>query len=130
MLFTHIAERKPVQPTFSNQFVSQLSADPVTENNIRQVHHALWSMVQPTPVLKPKLVLWSEETARLLSVSANLIKDADFINVLGGNAVGSNSTPYATVYGGHQFGHWAGQLGDGRAINLGEIAGYTMQLKG
>jgi uncharacterized protein YdiU (UPF0061 family) len=130
MLFTHIAERKPVQPTFSNQFVSQLSADPVTENYIRQVHHALWSFVQPTPVLNPELVLCSEETASLLNVSANLKKDADFINVLAGNAVGSNSTPYATVYGGHQFGHWAGQLGDGRAINLGEIAGYTMQLKG
>jgi len=51
-------------------------------------------------------------------------------DVLAGNAVVPGSLPYATVYGGHQFGHGAGQLGDGRAINLGEIGTYTLQLKG
>jgi serine/tyrosine/threonine adenylyltransferase len=56
--------------------------------------------------------------------------DADTLAIVSGNGVAEGSIPYATVYGGHQFGHWAGQLGDGRAINLGEIGAFTLQLKG
>jgi len=75
-------------------------------------------------------VACSDETATLLGLTAAEMADPAFIAVLAGNALGSGSQPYATVYGGHQFGHWAGQLGDGRAINLGEIGPYTLQLKG
>ena len=134
MLFILFAAGKPVQPIFSNQFSKSLPADPIPENSTRQVQHAALSFVQPTPVLNPKLVLWSDETADLLSMSADLKNNADFMNVLAGNVMGQNSKPYATVYGGHQFGHWAGQLGDGRAINLGELPShaklYSLQLKG
>ena len=126
----HIA----MTPEFSHQFISRLSADAVTENSTRQVHHAVYSFVAPTAVLNPELLLWSDETAHLLSLSGELKNNADFVRVLAGNAIGQNSKPYATVYGGHQFGHWAGQLGDGRAINLGELqsadALFTLQLKG
>ena len=57
-----------------------------------------------------------------------------FVEVFSGNQVLPGMDPHATCYGGHQFGNWAGQLGDGRAINLGEInvgdAHYMLQLKG
>ncbi len=58
-----------------------------------------------------------------------------FRSVFGGNALLPAMQPYAACYGGHQFGHWAGQLGDGRAINLGEVINphgqrWTLQLKG
>ena len=123
-----------MQPIFSNQFSKSLPADPIPDNSTRQVKHAALSFVQPTPVLNPKLVLWSDETAAILGLPEDLKNDVDFINVLAGNAVGKNSMPYASVYGGHQFGHWAGQLGDGRAINLGELPSngnlHSLQLKG
>ena len=121
-------------PAFSNQFSKSLPADPASENSTRQVQHAALSFVKPTPVKNPQLLLWSDETVDLLNLSTDLKKDADFIDVLAGNIVGQNSKPYATVYGGHQFGHWAGQLGDGRAINLGELQSgetlFSLQLKG
>ena len=115
---------------FQNRFSQALPTDPETGPSTRQVHHALHSAVQPEPVLNRKLLLWSEPTAELLNLSPATASDEMFLDVLAGNALGENSQPYATVYGGHQFGHWAGQLGDGRAINLGEIDGYSLQLKG
>ncbi|MBP6534509.1 MAG: YdiU family protein [Arenimonas sp.] len=119
-----------MQPTFSNAFVHALPADPSTDTGTRQVHQAVYAFVRPTPVSNPKLLLCSPETANLLGMTPERVGSPEFTAVLAGNDVGAESKPYATVYGGHQFGHWAGQLGDGRAINLGEIAGYTLQLKG
>ena len=134
MLFTSFTAGNALQPNFNNQFSETLPAEPNVENTIRQVQHAALSFVQPTPVLNPELVLWSDETADLLSLSVDLKNNTDFMNVLAGNVLGQNSKPYATVYGGHQFGHWAGQLGDGRAISLGELqspdSSFTLQLKG
>ncbi|MDB4274092.1 YdiU family protein, partial [Algibacter sp.] len=61
-------------------------------------------------------------------------KGRDFLNVFTGNEVLKNTYPYAMCYGGHQFGNWAGQLGDGRAINLFEVEhnnkNWILQLKG
>jgi uncharacterized protein YdiU (UPF0061 family) len=84
-------------------------------------------------VQAPGLIGWSEELAADLGIQKPATQEE--INVLGGNALAAGMKPYAACYGGHQFGHWAGQLGDGRAITLGEwIApdGSTreLQLKG
>jgi uncharacterized protein YdiU (UPF0061 family) len=119
-----------VQPTFSNAFSHALPADPSTDAGTRQVHHAVYAFVRPTPVTHPRLLLSSAETAGLLGLTSACLGGPAFTAVLAGNAIGAGSMPYATCYGGHQFGHWAGQLGDGRAINLGELGGYTLQLKG
>lgn len=123
-----------MQPAFNNLFSTHLPGDPISDNGTRHVQNAAYSFVQPAPVLHPELLLWSEETAEQLDLPAGLNDSAEFINVLAGNVLGQNSKPYATVYGGHQFGHWAGQLGDGRAINLGELPSgskhFTLQLKG
>jgi len=107
--------------TFDNQFRRELPGDPETSNTTRQVNGAVWSPVMPTPVASPRLIAYSQEMANELGLSAAMMQSTEGVNALGGNGVFAGSEPYATVYGGHQFGHWAGQLGDGRAIYLGEV---------
>jgi uncharacterized protein YdiU (UPF0061 family) len=99
-----------------------------------QVHGALWSPVTPTPVGAPKLLLGVREVAELVGLSMEELASPAWVEALAGNRVLDGMSPYAACYGGHQFGHWAGQLGDGRAITLGEVvhAGrrWELQLKG
>lgn len=85
-----------------------------------------FSRVTPTPVQNVELLAWSPEAAALIHWQPT----PEAIQVLGGNALLAGMDPIATRYGGHQFGHWAGQLGDGRAILLAEQNGYEIQLKG
>ena len=120
---------------FDNTFVRKLPADPEQGPRVRQVHGALYSRVHPTPVAAPRLLAYSREVAALLGIDAAAIASPEFAQVFGGNALLDGMQPYAANYGGHQFGHWAGQLGDGRAITLGETinaAGerWELQLKG
>ncbi|WP_448101681.1 protein adenylyltransferase SelO [Luteibacter jiangsuensis] len=117
---------------FDNAFVRELPADPETANVPRQVTGAAFSWVEPTPVPEPAIVAVSDDVASMLGVSASA---PDFAQVLAGNARWPGMTGYAMAYGGHQFGHWAGQLGDGRAIGLGEVlterhGRQELQLKG
>jgi serine/tyrosine/threonine adenylyltransferase len=119
---------------FDNRFVRELPADPETDNFTRQVQAALWSSVRATPVAAPKLLAYSREVADMLGLNDADMHDADMVNTLGGNQLLPGMQSYATRYGGHQFGNWAGQLGDGRAILLGELMHkaerYELQLKG
>ena len=120
---------------FDNAFLRELPGDPVADDpRPRQVHEA-WSRVAPTPVRAPRLVAHSREVADSLGFTAEDVRSPAFAEVFGGNALLPGMDPYATNYGGHQFGHWAGQLGDGRAITLGEAvsadgARHELQLKG
>jgi uncharacterized protein YdiU (UPF0061 family) len=120
---------------FDNAFVRDLPGDPETGPRLRQVEGALWSGVAPTPVASPRLVAHSREMAERLGLAEADVAAPEFAQVFGGNALLPGMQPYAANYGGHQFGHWAGQLGDGRAITLGETinaAGerWELQLKG
>jgi uncharacterized protein YdiU (UPF0061 family) len=120
---------------FDNSFVRQLPGDAETGARRRQVHGALYSRVEPTPVVQPRLLAYSPEVARLLGIDDEQVRTAQFAQVFGGSALVEGMEPYAANYGGHQFGHWAGQLGDGRAITLGEIVNaagerWELQLKG
>ncbi len=120
---------------FDNRFIRELPADPETVNNRRQVFSACYSRVLPTKVANPQMVAYSREVAELLDLSEEVCKSADFTQVFVGNSLLPGMDSYASCYGGHQFGNWAGQLGDGRAINLGEIINrkgerFTLQLKG
>lgn len=120
---------------FDNRFTRELPGDPETRNFRRQVQGACWSRVEPTPVAAPRLVAYADEVAALLDLSAADCASEAFLEVFSGNRVLENMFPYATCYGGHQFGNWAGQLGDGRAINLGEVVNrsgerWALQLKG
>jgi uncharacterized protein YdiU (UPF0061 family) len=121
--------------TFDNRFTRELPADPETTNRPRQVTGACYTFVQPTRVAAPKLVAFSREVATLLDLSVETCESDEFLKVFVGNRLLPGMSPYATCYGGHQFGNWAGQLGDGRAINLGEIINqrserWALQIKG
>ena len=120
---------------FDNRFMRELPGDPTTAPGIRQVHGALWSHVDPAPVPAPRLVAWSREMAARLGFSDDEVASPAFAALFAGNAVLPGMQPFASNYGGHQFGHWAGQLGDGRAITLGEVVNaagerWELQLKG
>ena len=112
---------------FSGTFVAELPADPVVVNLPRQVSGACYSLVTPTAVAAPKLLAWSSDLAGTLGLAS---PSKLSLEVLAGNKVLPGMQPYAARYGGHQFGNWAGQLGDGRAITLGEVNGQELQLKG
>ncbi len=119
--------------SFDNRVVRELPGDPSESRAPRQVRSAAWSPVVPEPVPGPELRAWSPEVAELVGLGREA--PAGIADVLTGNRLLEGMHPYAAVYGGHQFGHWAGQLGDGRAITLGEAIGaagvrYDMQLKG
>ncbi|HRP73731.1 MAG TPA: YdiU family protein [Luteimonas sp.] len=121
-------------PDFDNALLRELPGDPETGPGIRQVA-AAWSRVMPTPVAAPALLAHSREVAVDLGVGEAGVRSPEFAQVFGGNALLPGMDPFATNYGGHQFGHWAGQLGDGRAITLGEALGadgrrHELQLKG
>ncbi len=120
---------------FDNRFINELPADPENRNFPRQVYHACYSPVNPTAVSKPELVAVSKDAAKLLDLTDNDLNSPLFVEVFSGNKLLNGMAAYASCYGGHQFGQWAGQLGDGRAINLGEIINHagehwTLQLKG
>ncbi len=123
------------QLRYDNRFVRELPADPQTGIQRRQVHGALYSFVDPTPVAAPRLVAWSAEAAALIDLSAADVASPRFTEIFAGNGLLEGMQPYAANYGGHQFGTWAGQLGDGRAITLGEVVNaagerWELQLKG
>src|SRR5690606_15646040 len=122
-------------PAFDNAFLRALPGDPEPRNFLRQVQGAAWSAVAPTPVAAPRLLAHSREMAAELGFDADDLASPEFAQVFGGNALLPGMRPFATNYGGHQFGHWAGQLGDGRAITLGEAVladgrRRELQLKG
>lgn len=85
----------------------------------------------PTPLPSPHWVGTSHSVAQLLGLPEGWHQSEEALQALTGNQVLAGSAPLASVYSGHQFGVWAGQLGDGRAILLGELAGgHEIQLKG
>ena len=75
----------------------------------------------PTPTTAPTLLIHSPEVLADLGLDPEVATTEEFLRVFSGNATLDAMDPYAMAYGGHQFGNWAGQLGDGRAIGLGEI---------
>lgn len=124
---------------FDNRFIAELPGDPETTNERRQVLRSCYSQVHPQTVARPELIVYSPELAASLGLSSEACESNDFVQVFSGNRLLPGMTPYAMCYGGHQFGNWAGQLGDGRAINLGEIVRrdgvqrderWVLQLKG
>jgi len=118
--------------TYTDRFVQTLPGDPRDDNRIRQVLGACYSRVAPTAVPRPELLALVPEVAELIGLDPR--PTPELVEVLAGNRVVPGMAPYAACYGGHQFGTWAGQLGDGRAITLGEVERggevHELQLKG
>ena len=117
-----------------NSFITELPADKDQNNIPRQVENACFSYVQPVVPSNPVLIHAVAEVADNIGLSQTDLASPEFLKVFSGSTVYSGTKPYAMCYAGHQFGNWAGQLGDGRAINLTEVINndqlYTLQLKG
>lgn len=115
-------------------FNQELPADPIKENTRRPVEGAAFSYVRPRVPSNAKLLHVSDEMLQALGISEEESKSEQFKNIFTGAKVYPNTAPYSMCYAGHQFGNWAGQLGDGRAINLMEIVHnqkrWALQLKG
>lgn len=117
---------------FNNLFTKKFPGDTSLSTKPRQTPGNLYSLTNPTPVNKPTLIGWSADLAKQLNIAT---ADEQDTLLLGGNLVNPSMQPYAACYAGHQFGNWAGQLGDGRAITLGEMEvseqeSWELQLKG
>jgi uncharacterized protein YdiU (UPF0061 family) len=118
--------------TFRKDFVDHFPGDNTGNLKPRQTPKVFYSKAVPTAVAKPELLAWSDDLAKELGIDK---PEATDIDILGGNKVTPSMFPYAACYAGHQFGNWAGQLGDGRAITLGEWMApdgqsWELQLKG
>ncbi|MFY8180720.1 MAG: protein adenylyltransferase SelO [Flavobacterium sp.] len=123
-----------MQLKINNRFSAELSAD-VNETNItRQVLNASFSYVTPRIPSNPKLIHATKEVAQMIGITEDEITSVAFLDLFSGKKTLPNSRSYAMNYAGHQFGNWAGQLGDGRAIVLGEVKynnqNWMLQLKG
>lgn len=131
----HLVNDRLEAPRFFSRTVAELPGDPEVGPGTRQVLGACFSRVLPTATTAPRLVAHSAEVARLLGFDEAEMRLDLMARVLSGNAQLDGMQPHAACYGGHQFGSWAGQLGDGRAISLGDVRGtdgqpWELQLKG
>lgn len=120
-------------PIYSN-FTSHLPGEETTSPHPHQVENAMWSEVTPAIASRPQLIHTSANMAARLDIDFDSLGDSA-AQLFTGSRLMPGSTPYAMRYGGHQFGNWAGQLGDGRAIALGELNDssgqhWVLQLKG
>ncbi len=111
------------------------SAAPVFDNSYARLPERFYARRSPTPVADPRLVRVNPELADELGLDPDWLQSPQALQVLAGNRLPDGADPIATAYAGHQFGGWNPQLGDGRAILLGEIlspAGerFDLQLKG
>ncbi len=96
------------------------------ENSFAELPESFHTKLQPTPLPKPYLVCASQSAAELIDLDPAVLTTQEFVEVFTGNRLLPNSQPLAAVYSGHQFGGWAGQLGDGRAILLGDVNAPTV----
>lgn len=113
-------------------FSKELPADKEEKNATRQVFEACFSYATPKIPAKPSLIHKSTDLMNDLNISIE--NEEAFLEVMSGATNFKDFRPYAMCYGGHQFGNWAGQLGDGRAINIAELdlnsKNWKFQLKG
>lgn len=118
----------------ADTFNRELPADPNRDNTRRQVREACFSYVTPRVPTAPQLLHVSDEMLAEIGLKPEDKDSQEFLEVFSGAKVLPGTDPYAMCYGGHQFGNWAGQLGDGRAINLAEVVHndnrWALQLKG
>jgi len=118
---THHLLRAVIRIPFDNRFI--------------RLGEPFFTRVQPTPVMNPSLIRFNSELASGLGIDIAASNDAELAEIFSGNKIPPGAEPLAMAYAGHQFGHFVPQLGDGRAIWLGELRApdskrYDVQLKG
>jgi len=95
-----------------------------------QLPSLFYDKVDPTPLSNPFIISTSQNAAKLLGVDEELIEDEKLLDIVNGSQKLEGSQTFAMCYAGHQFGYFVPRLGDGRAINLGQVNGQNLQLKG
>ena len=105
------------------------------QNSYARLPERFYARVNPTPVAAPRLLKINTSLARQLGLDPDALASSAGVDVLAGNRIAAGSEPLAMAYAGHQFGNFVPQLGDGRAILLGEVVAtdgkrYDIQLKG
>ena len=107
---------------------------PVFDNSFAALPDAFYTRLNPQPLNNPYVVAVSDDVVAMLGLPASFLDSPQFAEVFAGNQLMPGSEPLAAVYSGHQFGIWAGQLGDGRAHLLGGLRNalghWEIQLKG
>jgi len=120
-----------MQPMNAPATSLQLVKTPLAWNNrFHRLGAPFFTPLAPQPLPAPYWVGKSQSAAALLDLGEHWANEPGWLQALSGNQPISGTQPLASVYSGHQFGNWAGQLGDGRAILLGEAHGWEIQLKG
>jgi serine/tyrosine/threonine adenylyltransferase len=140
--------RSEINPSTSNKVMSSdastivppapASPNPVAfgfDNSYARLPERFYARISPTPVAAPRLIKVNEKLARYLRLDPDALASPRVVEILAGNRIAEGSEPLAEAYAGHQFGHFVPQLGDGRAILLGEVIArdglrYDIQLKG
>ncbi|MFP6808818.1 MAG: YdiU family protein [Pseudomonadales bacterium] len=105
------------------------------DNSYRRLPERFYSAQLPTPVVSPQIIQVNEGLAAKLALDLDWLRSDGGLAALAGNKIPGGAEPIATVYAGHQFGNWNPQLGDGRAVLLGELVSvdgerFDIQLKG
>lgn len=105
------------------------------ENSYGGLPDRFYARLHPKIVKEPSLIKLNSKLIEFLGLDENMLSSKDGIDVIAGNKIAQESSPLAMAYAGHQFGHFVPQLGDGRALLLGEMKGadghlYDVQLKG
>ncbi len=122
--------------TFDNRNINALPVDPNESRRCRPVSNAIFSIVEPTPVSEPVLVAASTSALADLLGLQDTVSENELAEYFSGNRIIPGSRPAAHCYCGHQFGSFAGQLGDGATMYLGEVINpntnkrWELQLKG
>ena len=117
--------------TLATHTINPLDVGLTWRNSFAQLGNGFYTPLAPHPLPAPYWVGRSAAVARELGLSDDWLNSPELLEVLSGNQPLRGTQPLASVYSGHQFGQWAGQLGDGRAILLGETSdGLELQLKG
>ncbi|MBC7490093.1 MAG: YdiU family protein, partial [Glaciimonas sp.] len=101
--------------------IAPLSAQLSLSNTFAALPPEFYTKLNPKPISTPYLVDASTSAAALIGLDPAIFSSQDFVETFSGNRLLNGSQPLAAVYSGHQFGQWAGQLGDGRAILLGDV---------
>ena len=105
------------------------------DNSYARLPEGFFARVDPTPVPAPELLALNEGLARRLGLDADWLRSTQGVAMLAGNSIPDGAEPIAQAYAGHQFGGFSPQLGDGRAVLLGEVVApdgtrFDIQLKG
>jgi len=100
------------------------------QTNYLSLDEEFYNMTDPTPLDDPYLISFNPKAAELIGLDSDSIDDTQFTALLNGTFLPKDARPFSMCYAGHQFGNYAPRLGDGRAINLGDINGWHIQTKG